>query len=169
MARAVCDEEARVKVKAIMTPAPETCTLETTLAKAANLMWEGDCGVLPVVDDGELVGIVTDRDMFIAVGTRDVRAAHVRVGAVATRRVATCGPEDAVETALAIMKGATVRRLPVIDHNGTVVGIVSINDIAFAAGVDPKHVVDALRAICERHRYRPERAEGPEFAADTEG
>jgi CBS domain-containing protein len=132
-------------------------------------MWEGDCGVLPVVDDGELVGIVTDRDMFIAVGTRDVRATHVRVGAVATRRVSTCGPEDDVEAALAIMKGAAVRRLPVLDDRGRLVGIVSINDIAFADAVNPNHVVDALQAICARHRHRPEHPEGPEFAADTAG
>lgn len=145
-------------VETVMTPAPKTCSPDTTLAEAANLMWEGDCGVLPVVDEGELVGIVTDRDMFIAVGTRDVRATHLRVGAVATRQVSTCGSDDDVDAALAVMKGAAVRRLPVLDDTGTVVGIVSINDIAFAPGVDPEHVVDTLQAICARHRYRPDAA-----------
>lgn len=145
-------------VEAIMTPAPKTCTPDTTLAEAANLMWEGDCGVLPVIDDGELVGIVTDRDMFIAVGTRDVRATHVRVGAVATTHVSTCRPEDDVDTALAVMKSAAVRRLPVIGDSGSVVGVVSINDIAFAPGVAPAHIIEALQAICARHRYRSDDA-----------
>ena len=62
-------------------------------------MWEGDCGILPVVDEGELVGIVTDRDMYVALATRNVRASQVRVGAVATRTVSTCRPEDDVEAA----------------------------------------------------------------------
>ena len=144
-----------MKVKDIMTVGSRTCTPDTTLAAAATLMWEGDCGVLPVLDDGELVGIVTDRDMFIALGTRNARAAHVRVGAVATHAVSTCGPDDEVASALATMKQARVRRLPVVDAGGKLLGIISINDIALAAGgggpVRDKDVVDALQEICARH------------------
>lgn len=108
-----------MKVTEIMTAAPRTCTPDTTLAAAANLMWEGDCGILPVVDDGELVGVVTDRDMYIALATRNARASQVRVGAVATKTVSACQPEDEVEAALATMKRARVRRLPVVDAAGT--------------------------------------------------
>jgi CBS domain-containing protein len=72
-------------------------------------MWEGDCGVLPVVDDNELVGVVTDRDMYIALATRNTRAAHLRV---ATKKVATCAPEDDVHAALATMREHRIRRLP---------------------------------------------------------
>ena len=144
-------------VREVMTGAPKTCTPDTTLAAAANLMWEADCGVLPVVDEGELVGIVTDRDMFIALGKRNTRAAHVRVGAVATTNVSTCAPDDDVETAVAAMKQARVRRLPVIDADRKLVGIVSINDIVLAAGrrkaVRNEDVVDALQAICAPHRH----------------
>jgi len=144
-----------MKVKEIMTVAPKTCTPDTTLAAAANLMWESDCGVLPVVDDGELAGIVTDRDMFIALGTRNTRAVHVKVGAVATTAVSTCGPDDDVEAALATMKRARVRRLPVIDTNRKLVGIMSLNDIVLAAGdnkpVRNKDVIDTLQAICGHH------------------
>ena len=113
---------------------------------------------LPVVNAaGQLVGIVTDRDMFIALGTRNTRAAHVRVGAVATTNVSTCAPDDDVETALATMKQAGVRRLPVVDAEGRLLGIVSINDIVLAAGrgkpVRNEDVVDALQAICAPHRH----------------
>ena len=63
-----------MKVKDIMTREPRTCTSDTTVAGAASLLWEGDCGILPVVEDGKLVGVVTDRDMYIALATRNARA-----------------------------------------------------------------------------------------------
>ena len=69
-----------MKVKDLMTREPRTCSPDTTLASAAHLMWDGDCGILPVVDDGELVGVVTDRDMYIALATQNARASHLRVG-----------------------------------------------------------------------------------------
>jgi len=151
-----------MKVKEIMSVSPATCTPDTTLAAAANLMWETDCGVLPVVDDGELVGIVTDRDMFIALGTRNTRAVHLRVGAVATTSVLTCGHDDEVEEALATMKHGRVRRLPVVDANRTLVGILSLNDIVLAAGdhkaVRDRDVVDALQGICAHHHGSTDQA-----------
>ncbi len=148
-----------MKVKEIMTAEPRTCSPDTTLAAAANLMWEGDCGILPVVDDGELVGVVTDRDMYIALATRNARASHLRVGAVATKAVATCAPEDDVQAALAAMKYARVRRLPVVGFGGTVLGILSMNDVLLAAaankGVRSEEVVDTLQAICAHHHPVP--------------
>jgi CBS domain-containing protein len=150
-----------MKVSEIMTVAPRTCTPDTTLAAAANLMWESDCGVLPVVDDGDLVGIVTDRDMLLALGTLNARAIHLRVGAVATTRVATCGPDDEVAGALETMKRARVRRLPVVDTNGQLVGIISISDIALAAHQDgpvrSADVMDTLRAIWARRHQTANR------------
>lgn len=141
-----------MKVKELMTPAPRTCTPDTTLAAAAHLMWEGDCSILPVVDDGELVGVVTDRDMYTALATRNARASELRVGAVATGKVASCGSDDEVETALATMKRARVRRLPVVGAEGTLLGMLSINDILLAAGANKavrnEAVVDTLQAIC---------------------
>jgi CBS domain-containing protein len=87
----------------------------TNLAEAAALMLDADCGILPVVnDDGRLVGVVTDRDMFIALATRNRLASQLTVGEVARTKVFTCGPEDDVQTALATMKQHHVRdsRLP---------------------------------------------------------
>jgi CBS domain-containing protein len=148
-----------MKVKDLMTREPRTCTPDTTLAAAAQLIWEGDCGILPVVDDAELVGVVTDRDMYIALATQNARASHVRVGAVATKAVVTCEPEDDVHAALAKMKQARVRRLPVVGFGRTVLGILSMNDILRAAdtdaGVSADEVVDTLRAICRHHHPVP--------------
>ncbi|HLG57493.1 MAG TPA: CBS domain-containing protein [Vicinamibacterales bacterium] len=148
-----------MKVKDLMTKEPKTCTPETTLAAAAQLMWEGDCGILPVVDDGDLVGVITDRDMYIALATQNARASHLRVGAVARALVATCEPEDDVRVALDRMKQARVRRLPVVGFGRTVLGILSMNDIVLAAsddsGVSAEEVVDTLRAICGHHHPVP--------------
>lgn len=145
-----------MKVKDIMTWQVQTCTPDTTLAEAAKLMWEGDFGFLPVVDNGELVGVVTDRDMYIALATRNMTAAELTVGAVATKDVVTCAPEDDVQTALATMREARVRRLPVVGFGNTVMGILSMNDIVRAAGpgkeVGADEIVGTLQAICA-HRY----------------
>jgi CBS domain-containing protein len=150
---------AAMKVKEIMTTNPVTCTPDTTVAEAAHLMWEADCGILPVVDDGEIEGVVTDRDMYIALATRNTRAANLKVGAVATKTVVSCAPEDDVQQALALMKEALVRRLPVLGFGGTVLGIVSMNDIVRAADVDEsltsEDVVDALKTLCGHHHPVP--------------
>jgi CBS domain-containing protein len=148
-----------MKVKDIMTSDVKTCTPDTTVAEAARLMWDGDCGFLPVVDDGELVGVVTDRDLYIALGTKNERASVLKIGAVATTKLATCVAEDDINAALATMKQARVRRLPVVGYGGTVLGILSVNDIILAAGTDKgvsnKAVVETLRAICAHHHPAP--------------
>lgn len=149
-------EETVMKVKDIMTTDVKTCSPDTTVAEAAHLMWEGDCGILPVVDEGALVGVVTDRDMYIALATQNARAAQLRVGAVATTTVATCAPEDDVRAALGTMKRARVRRLPVVGFGNTIAGILSINDVlrAVAAGkkgVANDDIVETLQAICAHH------------------
>jgi CBS domain-containing protein len=148
-----------MKVKDLMTTDVKTCSPDTTVAEAAHLMWEGDCGVLPVVDDGELVGVVTDRDMYIALATQNARASRLKVGAVATKKLATCAPEDDVQAVLAKMKQERVRRLPVLGFGNTVLGILSMNDILLAAGagkeLGSEDVVQTLQAICAHHHPVP--------------
>jgi CBS domain-containing protein len=147
-----------MKVKDIMTTDVRTCTPATTVAEAAHLMWDGDCGILPVVEDDKLVGVVTDRDMYIALATQNARAADVPVGAVSTKTVVTCAPEDEVRAALTAMKQALVRRLPVVGFGGTVLGMLSMNDILLAAGdhgVPNEEVVEVLQTICAHHHPFP--------------
>jgi CBS domain-containing protein len=78
-----------MKVKDIMTAQPLTCAPDTNLAAAAALMLDADCGILPVTQDGKLVGIVTDRDMYIALATRNKLASQVTAGEVARKQVFT--------------------------------------------------------------------------------
>lgn len=148
-----------MKVKDIMTTEPRTCTPATSLAAAAALMLDGDCGILPVIEDGHLVGVVTDRDMYIALATRNARASDVLVGDVLHRPAITCGPDDDAHAALATMKTHRVRRLPVAGFGGTVLGIVSMNDLLLAAGprkpVRDSEIVDTFQAICGHHHPTP--------------
>jgi CBS domain-containing protein len=140
-----------MKVKEIMTKEPKVASPRTTLAEAAHLLWIGDCGILPVVDKGKLMGIVTDRDMFIALATRNTAASQLTVGDVTTGTIWACAPDDDIHVALDIMKTRRVRRLPVVDR-GTLVGIVSMNDIVLAAGPDSavreQEVVETFKSIC---------------------
>lgn len=148
-----------MNVKSLMTSAPRTCTPATNLAEAAALMLDADCGILPVVDDaGKLVGVVTDRDMYVALATRNTLASQLTVGEVARRKVFTCGPDDDVQSALAVMKQHHVRRLPVEGFGGTVAGIISMNDILLAAGkkgVGNADIIETLQAICAHHHPVP--------------
>jgi CBS domain-containing protein len=148
-----------VKIKDIMTGEPRTCSPDTNLAAAAALMLDGDCGILPVVADGKLVGVVTDRDMYIALATRNKRASDITVGEVVQTPVHTCGPDDDVEAALETMKQHCVRRLPVEGFGGTIMGIVSLNDIVLASGprkpVRDTEIVSTLQAICAHHHPSP--------------
>jgi CBS domain-containing protein len=144
-----------VKVKDIMTGELRTCSPDTNLAAAAALMLDGDCGILPVVADGTLVGVVTDRDMYIALATRNKRASEMTVHEVVQTPVYTCGPDDDVQSALEAMKQHCVRRLPVEGFGGTIMGIVSMNDIVRASGarkpVRDADVVSTMQTICAHH------------------
>ncbi len=146
-------------VRDVMTPEPRVCSPSTNLAAAAELMLDGDCGILPVVENGKLVGVVTDRDLFIALATRNKRASDVTVGEVATDHVVTCDPDAEVSAALDAMKTHRVRRIPVSGFGGTVVGIVSMNDLLLAAGprkaIRNEDVVAVYKAICAHHHPAP--------------
>ena len=103
-----------MKVREIMTADVGTCRPETNLAEAVKLMWEKDCGSLPVVkSDGKLGGIITARDICVALATRGQTAEHISVGEVATGKIYTCATDDDTTAALQTMKSQRVRRLPV--------------------------------------------------------
>lgn len=148
-----------MKISSLMTPDPITCWPSTNAAEAAALMLQGDCGILPVVKDGKLAGVVTDRDLFIALGTRNVKASEIAVSDVMTVSPYSCSPDDDVESVLAIMKQHAVRRVPVTGFGATVLGIVSMNDIVRAAGdkkrVHGADVITTMQSICARHHPAP--------------
>jgi CBS domain-containing protein len=148
-----------MKVKDIMTKEPRTCALDTNLATAAALMLAADCGMLPVVEDGKLIGVVTDRDLFIALGTRNRCAAEMTIAEALQQPAVSCGPEDDVAVVLAAMKQHRIRRVPVVGFGDTVMGVVSMNDVLLAAGprkdVKDTDVTDTFRAICGHHQPEP--------------
>jgi CBS domain-containing protein len=138
----------------IMTSKPATCTPQATLAEAARIMWDDDCGCVPVTDpDGRLLGIVTDRDICIATATRDRSPGQISVGDVIAEQevLVACRPEAGPRAALALMRQHQVRRVPVTTEDGMLVGVVSINDFILESGsgdVKTADVMAALRAIC---------------------
>ena len=161
-----------MKVKDVMCSDVQCCVPETNLAAAASLMWDRDCGVLPVVENGRLAGIVTDRDICIALGTMDRPAHELTVRDISTKKVETCEPTDDLLHAMEVMRRAKVRRLPVVDKEGKVYGIVSLNDIALRADrgsakeLSYEQVMNTVKAISE-HRPQKQPVSGqkqPAFA-----
>jgi CBS domain-containing protein len=150
-----------MKVAEVMTKDVQSCTPETNLATAALQMWDGDCGTLPVVDDvGYVIGMITDRDICIAAATRHQDISELKVGEVATGEVQSCTPETNVRDALKTFAQARVRRLPVIDEDHKLRGILSMNDLVLRAGEgsDKKpadlsyaDVLNTFKAICAPH------------------
>jgi CBS domain-containing protein len=151
-----------MKVRDIMTDQVRVCGPQMNLAIATEIMWNNDCGVMPVVEDGKLTGIITDRDICIALGTRNCAARDLTVRDVETERVETCRTEDDVHTAMDTMRRAKVRRLPVVDEKGAVRGMLSLNDIVLRAerkrsAVSCEDVVNTIKAINE-HRVHKQMA-----------
>jgi len=123
-----------MKVREVMTKAASFCGPESTLEEASFLMRKHNCGFLPVVGEGgNVIGVITDRDMCIALGTRNRKPSDIRVWDVMPHKLFTCMEGDDVHCALKTLRGARIRRLPVIDRDGTLVGVLSIDDIVLKA------------------------------------
>jgi len=119
-----------MKVKKLMTADCATCSVDVPVANAAKIMWESDCGIVPVVEEGNLVGVVTDRDICMAALMSGLPLGLIQVNEVMTTEVMVCEAEDEVTAAHAIMREGQIRRLPVVDEDGAVVGLISLADLA---------------------------------------
>lgn len=144
-----------MKVKEIMTGEVKPCDLNASLAEAAKTMWEADCGVLPVLKDGkELVGVITDRDICMALTMRDCNPSEVSAEEVINGVVYSVVPDDDVQKALQLMKEHKVRRLPVVNSEGELEGMLSMNDVVLKAEDTRKtelsyaEVVNTYKAVC---------------------
>lgn len=115
-----------------MTSEVETTTSSQPLHEAARLMKDGDFGSIPVVDDGRLVAVLTDRDIVIRAVSEGLDAATTRVGEIASTDPVTVSPDQNLDDALEIMSHYRVRRLPVVEE-GRLVGMLSQADIALEA------------------------------------
>jgi CBS domain-containing protein len=143
-----------MKVRDIMTREVQTCTPDTSLTDVARLMWEGCCGIIPIVDArGAVAGIITDRDISMALVASSRKPVNIAAQDVMVRAVHGCGPDDDLHAALAVMKRYRVRRLPVIDGHGALEGILSIDDVivrALASGAPTAaEIVESLREILQ--------------------
>jgi len=147
-----------MKVKELMTPDAKAIWLTESLADAAKLMWENDCGVLPIIKDGrKVVGLITDRDVCMASAMRDRNPSAISVEEVMTGQVYAVNAEDNIDQALQLMQQHQIRRLPVINPEGELQGILSMNDIVLharpdaAAGdsIEYGDVVKTYQAICQ--------------------
>jgi CBS domain-containing protein len=115
----------------LMTRGPKTCALNDSLSRAAQILWENDCGCVPVTDAaGKAIAMITDRDICMAAFTQDKPLSQMVVSAVASRNLATVREDDRVEIAEAVLRDHRVRRVPVVDESGRLTGVLSINDLA---------------------------------------
>jgi CBS domain-containing protein len=148
-----------MKVQDIMTADVRSCRPDSTLAHVASEMWNGDCGTMPVVnDEGKVVGMITDRDICIAAATKHRTLDRIAVREVAAGAVYSCFAGDDIRAALEEMRTRQVRRLPIVDEDGHLKGILSMNDMVLHAGtpsdLSPEEVIGALKGVCEHRHLR---------------
>jgi CBS domain-containing protein len=118
-------------VRDVMQKDVATCHPWDSLNRAAQLMWEVDCGAIPVIDlQGSLIGIVTDRDVCMAAYTRGLPLTELEVRSAMFEGPRSCRPEQSLADCLALMTTEKIRRVPVVSDGGRLVGIVSLADVA---------------------------------------
>ncbi len=123
-----------MKVKDVMTPKVSTCFMSDNLAAAAQLMWENDCGCVPVLNEhAQVVGMVTDRDVCMAVFLQGASISEIKVSTVMSKQLFVCTSDDDLSAAEKIMIEKKVRRLPVLDMQARLVGLLALSDIATRA------------------------------------
>jgi len=146
-----------MRVQDIVTKDVSFCSPGTNAAAATEIMWTRNCGALPIVEDSRgVIGMVTDRDLLIALGTRNRNASDLPVSEVMSKDLSLCTPDDDVRDALKIMAERQLHRLPVVDKDGGLKGILSLDDIALRAETDglSKDLLKTMKAICDRQSRR---------------
>jgi CBS domain-containing protein len=136
-------------VRDVMTPNPETVNPGDRLQQAARRMVECDCGAIPVVEGDKLVGIITDRDIVVRVIAEGRNPADVPVSEVMTREVACVRENDPLDRVMDLMSEHKVRRIPVVDEQNRVIGIVAQADLATEVN-DEEKVARTVEEISEK-------------------
>lgn len=135
-----------MNVRDLMTPNPRTVELSDSIQDAAKIMRDEDTGAVPVVEDGRVVGMVTDRDIVIrAVADGDFEAS---IDDIVTDDIVCATPEMTTAEAEALMSEHQIRRLPVVDEDENIIGILSLGDLAVKDGRDAR-TGDTLQSISE--------------------
>ena len=144
-------------VSEIMYSPAEYCYPETNLDAVAKLMWDHDCGAIPIVDESNKpIGILTDRDIAMSSFLNHKPLWEIRSKEIASNRpLFTCKSDDDIRNALETMEREKVRRLPVVNTNGELQGILSVDDIVFFTKQDTDlsydDTVGALKAVSIHH------------------
>jgi len=148
-----------MKVKKIMQADVVTSTADAPVAAAAKVMWENDCGFVPVLEEGALVGVVTDRDVCMAALMTGLPLGLIRVREVMTTEIHTCDQDDELTAAHSAMREQQIRRMPVVNADDELVGVLSLNDLtneaysgrSKAATKRQRDAGRTLAAVCEHH------------------
>lgn len=147
-----------MKVEKLMTRDVCSCHAEDSMQRAGQIFWEQDCGCVPVTDQGaQVVGMLTDRDVCVAAYTQGRPLHAIPVASAMSTHVHTCRPSDTVAAAEKTMRTNRVRRLPVVDADQRLVGLLSLSDIAREAArargskqrdVTDIEVAETLSTVC---------------------
>jgi len=140
-----------MKFSEVMTVNPSCCLVTDTVRRAARLMKSEDVGPIPIISDPEnrrLEGITTDRDIVLKVVAEDRDPNTTRVSEVMTTDVVTCRVNDDAHKAVRLMEGHHVRRIPIVNDNGQLVGIVSQADVATRMK-DPEETAKVVKGISQ--------------------
>jgi CBS domain-containing protein len=149
-----------MQVEYLMTKQVKSCSPDDTLERAAQLMWEGDCGCLPVCAGNgitRVVGVITDRDICMSALFQGKSLRELRVSGAMAKQLLACKAGDALADVEKTMREARIRRLPVVDEQGALIGIIALADLAREAArersaakqdVTESEVGDTLAAIC---------------------
>jgi CBS domain-containing protein len=146
-----------MKVRDLMTTGVASIDGDDSLSSAARMMWECDCGVIPVTRGGRVLGVITDRDICMASWIRNQPLSELCVSDSMSRELFSCSPDDNVSVAERLMQSRQIRRLPVIDKAGHLVGILSLADIVRGSeragrgvsDVSSNEVASTLATICQ--------------------
>ena len=141
-----------MKVSQVMTPDPRTVGPQDTLQDAARLMDQLNVGVLPVADGPRLIGVLTDRDIVVRSTSAGQDPRQARVEAAMTTEPRTVAEDAPVLDAIRMMKEQQLRRLPVVDGAGHLIGILSLGDLAEAGTPEAGDVLEAISSPAEPDR-----------------
>jgi CBS domain-containing protein len=145
-----------MKTRDIMTRDARSCRATDSVNRAAQLMWDNDCGCVPVVDEaGKIAGMITDRDVCMAAYTQGRPLVEIPVSRAMSSDPITVRESDDVDLADELMRKHRVRRLPVVDVERRLVGVISLSDLARntqaelqrADGVDAELLAETLTAV----------------------
>ncbi len=154
-----------MKVKKLMTEEVKTCRAYDSLCVPAGVMWDQDCGFVPVVDDGNrVIGVITDRDICMAAYTQGRALDSIPTRTAMANKVFLCRPQDSIQQVEHLMDEQQIRRVPVVDDEKKLVGVVSLSDIARAsvrggsrgaADVTVEEMATVLAGVCRPRTGRP--------------